>query len=62
MSGANRVELKQSAIREYLDNKIWYWRKQRECTQNVNEEVIAVTYIEAFQEMRMALFGEDLPE
>ena len=50
------VEFDQKKIKEYLDTCITHWRnKKREGTE------CAAYYIDAFQSVRVSLFGEMMP-
>lgn len=48
------VPFEKDAVRLYLDECIVYWRKQRDLKRNL----IAYIYIDAYQSMRVSLFGE----
>lgn len=48
-------------IKSYLDGAIVEWRKTRDNASEPAQETIAVHYIDAFQSVRMTLFGETLP-
>ena len=60
----NIVPLTEKDIKEYLDNAIRKWRKTRDdksmspTSSEEMESVIASCYIDAFQSVRMSLFGE----
>lgn len=54
--GVGSVPLTESAIKAYLDEAIGYWRDQRD--QEGEGKVAAPYYIDAFQGIRKALFGE----
>ena len=45
-------------IKQYLDNSIRHWRIQRDS----HDCKYALYYIDAFQSMRLSIFGEILPE
>jgi hypothetical protein len=54
--------MEQEKIREYLDKCIRFWRKRREDSKNNNiEKIKAECYIDAFQSVRVTLFGYSLP-
>ncbi|KKL99448.1 hypothetical protein LCGC14_1814310 [marine sediment metagenome] len=45
-------------IKDYLDNAIKHWRIKKENVMEGQERLIASCYIDAFQSVRMTLFGE----
>ena len=50
-------------VKAYLDRAIRSWRdKKVKIKGDVEEELVCACYIDAFQSMRMSLFGETLPE
>lgn len=49
------IPLTAEAIKEYLDNSIRFWRKEHSEGNSVAE-----CYIDAYQSMRMSLFGKTL--
>ena len=58
------IPFEKATIKEYLDRSIRYWskkRKEEEYDLDI-EERVAGYYIDAFQSVRMTLFGEPLPE
>lgn len=74
---ANTIDVNNpDAIKEYLDNAITKWRTKREeskkgylqallRTEEIEfdkELLISSCYIDAFQSVRVSLFGELLPE
>ena len=46
-------------IRDYLDECIGYWRSR---CRGPGHIIFAPTYVDAFQAVREAIFGEELPE
>lgn len=50
----NVVSFTPEAVKDYLDRCIRFWRKHQ-------DEKIKVFYIDAFQSVRVSLFGETLP-
>jgi hypothetical protein len=69
----NLIPFEEDAIREYLDSAIRFWHRKRdrskeeftiaksidESTKNIlAEAAMAKYYIDAFQSVRMTLFGE----
>ncbi|GAG30978.1 unnamed protein product [marine sediment metagenome] len=46
----NTVEFTKEDVKEYLDNAISYWRGSRES--------YSTYYVDAYQSVRMSLFGE----
>ena len=42
---------------EYLDDAIKYWRSVRDARGHLDQD-LAVYYIDAFQSVRLSLFGE----
>lgn len=49
------VKFDEESIKEYLDKCIKYWREEKD-----NNSKIAVYYIDAFQSVRISLFGKIL--
>jgi hypothetical protein len=57
-----RVELREQAVLEYLDKAIRSWRDRRDDPlSNRSEALMSEHYIDAFQSVRVSLFGEVLP-
>ena len=54
------IPFTESDIKEYLDRSITHWRWQRDETLLEEEGEEAACYIDAFQSMRLTLFGEEL--
>lgn len=52
------VEFTEEAVKEYLDRNIRHWRSQRD---SISEAQMALYYIDAYQSVRISLFGETLP-
>ncbi len=50
----NTVEFTPEAIKDYLDTCIRFWR-------NNEDEDMKAYYVDAFQSVRVSLFGEVLP-
>lgn len=48
-------------IKEYLDDAIRHWRKKRDNATTDGDKVMAVCYVDAFQSVRVSIFGELLP-
>ena len=48
------IPFEEDAVKEYLDKCIRYWRKQK--------QAYAVYYVDAYQSLRISLFGETLKE
>jgi hypothetical protein len=58
----DRVEFEEEAVREYLDRLITHWREIRNSsTDNTVEQVKAICYTDAYQNVRVSLFG-DVPQ
>ena len=53
----NLIPFEEEEIKAYLDKAICSWRK----TRDSKTDEMAVYYIDAFQSVRMTLFGELLP-
>lgn len=53
---ATTVDFTEEAVRAYLDEVIRYWRKIRDADHGCAAEI----YIDAFQSVRISLFGEAL--
>lgn len=51
------VKFEKEEVKKYLDECITFWRKQRD----EGETEKAPCYIDAYQSVRMSLFGETLP-
>jgi hypothetical protein len=51
------IRFEKKDVKEYLDRCIIHWRKKRD-----EGDAIAEYYVDAFQSIRMSLFGELLPE
>ena len=67
------IEFTRESIKEYLDNCIYHWKdkKNKAMIERSNkdskfkslestEELRAIHYIEAFQDVRLEIFGEKL--
>jgi hypothetical protein len=50
------IPFEKEAVKAYLDRNIVFWRKQLDAGN-----VVADDYIDAYQSVRMTLFGELLP-
>lgn len=50
------IPFEEEAVKEYLNKCIRYWRKQPP-----KDPDFALEYIDAYQNIRAALFGEKLP-
>jgi len=56
------VEFTQEAVKGYLDMCIHTWRRKRQdATSDDDEKQMAIYYVDAFQSVRVSLFGELLP-
>jgi hypothetical protein len=47
--------------KDYLDRMIRYWRKRFEAAETADDILTARCYIDAFQSVRISVFGELLP-
>lgn len=62
----NTIPFTEKDVKEYLDNCIIKWRKRKRKHQNESYrtskelELMAADYIDAYQSVRMSLFGEVL--
>ena len=56
------VPFERKLVKEYLDNCIINWRDQLDKSKNDKEKLIAECYCDAFQCMRISIFGETLSE
>lgn len=59
------VPFEAEAVKAYLDLGIANWRAKRNAAANVEDEATrqqAICYIDAYQSVRMSLFGELLPD
>jgi hypothetical protein len=54
----NTVPFDETDIREYLDRVIVHWRERREEASEEKDKLKAVCYIDAYQSVRMSIFGE----
>jgi len=54
------VPFTEKSVKGYLDECIIFWRKERDTLPIENEPGIRMAehYVDAFQSMRMSLFGE----
>lgn len=55
------VPFERSAVAAYLDDSIRYWRSERLSTKP-ERATMAIYYVDAFQSVRVSLFGETLSE
>lgn len=55
------VDFTKESVKEYLDNAIRSWRKILKDKDHPDND-IAIYYCDAFQSVRMSLFGELLPQ
>lgn len=59
---SNLIPFTEEHIKDYLDNAIRSWRKKRDKIDpplsNPEDHFMATCYIDAFQSVRMTLFGE----
>jgi hypothetical protein len=61
MANANPKEnMTPNEIKNYLDGAITQWRQTRDTTTEEVERTMAVHYIDAFQSVRVTLFGQTL--
>lgn len=60
------IEFSKEKVKEYIDSCINYWRnKKLEPAEDLDEarhKLICACYIDAYQCMRISLFGELLPK
>lgn len=53
------VPFNKDAVKEYLDDCIRYWRRKgNEAEMATPEKLTAICYIDAFQSVRISLFGK----
>jgi len=57
---SNTVPFTEVDVKNYLDVCINFWRNKK-INGNENEKDMAVYYIDAYQSVRISLFGESLP-
>jgi len=50
------IPLEETSVKAYLDAAISFWRKK-----NADGIEYAIYYVDAFQSVRMSIFGEALP-
>lgn len=48
-------------IKDYLDDAIRHWRKKRDNAITDEDKLMAVCYVDAFQSVRVSVFGKLLP-
>ena len=59
----NIVPFTKEDVRNYLDHAITRWRKRVKDDGNSEEDtLVAMCYVDAFQSVRVSLFGELLPK
>jgi len=46
------------AVRAYLDRLIVHWRGRRENAKDDDKKLMAICYIDAYQSVRISIFGE----
>lgn len=54
------LQMDPDAIRTYLDGHIDHWRRQKELTLTRRADIKCDAYLDAYQGIREALFGERL--
>lgn len=57
----SEVQFTKEAVIKYLDDNIDYWRKQKlESIErfDLDDEIMSTHYIDAYQSVRLSLFGE----
>ena len=57
---AKTIPFKENKVKRYLDTCIWRWRATRDQERDATEKVKASCYIDAFQSVRVSIFGEVL--
>lgn len=57
----NVVPFEKQAVKDYLDACIRHWREERHKAQREFPEDIIRCYVDAYQSVRMSLFGDCLP-
>ncbi len=55
------MPLTHDGIKDYLDDAIRHWRKKRDNATTDEDKLMAVCYVDAFQSVRVSVFGELLP-
>jgi len=45
-------------IKKYLDNSITNWRRSKENADDQEDMLVASCYVDAYQSVRVSLFGE----
>lgn len=60
-SNVDLIKMNTKSIKEYLDSCIEHWREIQILTETEEDFVMSSHYIDAFQSVRMSLFGELLP-
>jgi hypothetical protein len=59
---SNIIPFTEEHIKSYLDGAIRLWRERKSKAEHPNNQrLIADCYVDAFQSVRMTLFGELLP-
>ena len=54
------MEFKKENIKRYFNRMIIHWREREKKAKDEEEEVIASSYIDAYQSARISIFGERL--
>lgn len=59
--GDEKVEFTYGSVRDFIDSNIVYWRKRYSSAKADNDIRIAACYVDAYQHIRRAIYGEALP-
>ena len=61
----SQIPFDEDNVKQYLDSAIKLWRinlQNAKEFKNTEEELVASCYIDAYQSMRISIFGELLPK
>ena len=61
MSKTDVLPFTREAIQEYLDMAVRVWREKRDGAETDVKREMVVHYVDAFQSVRISIFGELLP-
>lgn len=55
---AKKVPFTEQDVKAHIDRSIRFWRRQRDSDKDQRVRQIARYYVDAYQSMRVSLFGE----
>jgi len=56
------IPFEKDAVKEYLDKCIKHWRIGKKITSDDEDKLVAACYVDAFQSVRISIFGELLKD